>query len=162
MLRSFFAVRIITTIVVIFTLINALAFVGIGVFTSAMAIYGIFNGELYTESHPGLKILESLDIFLIALVFLIFAIGIAKLFHPNADENMAGIIPDWLNINDFAELKMVLWETILTTLIVLFVSDVVRRGGKYDWTMLVIPASITLLSASIFVLKKAEAKKGLE
>lgn len=162
MLNRFFAIRLITTIVVVFTVINAFAYVGIGVFTSIEAFIGIYNGEVHTETRPGLKILESLDIFLIALVFLIFAIGIAKLFHPNSDETLSGIIPSWLNINNFTELKMILWEAILTTMVVMFASDIVKRDGKFDWTMLIIPGSIFLLSASMYVLKKAEGSETKE
>ncbi len=159
MLNKIFATRIITTIIVIITMVNAFAFVGIGVFLSAIGIIEIFTKGLESEARPGLKILGSLDMFLIGLVFLIFAIGISKLFHPDSDKLLSGSLPPWLNLHSFAELKLILWEAILTTLVVIFVSDVVRHGEKLDWTILLIPVSIILLSASIFVLRKSDSKK---
>ena len=158
MKKQFLAVRIITIVIVIFTVINALAFIGVGIYTSIDGITGIFRGELHTDAHPGIKILESLDIFLVALVFLIFAVGIYKLFSPSAEKNVDGIIPKWLDIHDFSGLKMILWETILTTLIVLFVSDVIKKEGNMEWTLLIIPASILLLALSMFMLNKVDHK----
>jgi uncharacterized membrane protein YqhA len=159
MLRRLFAVRLITTLIVIFTLINSFALILVGAFLSVKGIIGIVRGGIGTEAHPALMILESLDVFLIALVFLIFAIGIAKLFHPGSDEELSGVVPSWLNIHNFGELKLVLWEAIMTTLVVLFAAEIVKHGGEFSWTMMVIPASILLLSVSMFVLKKSEEKE---
>ena len=156
MLKNFIAIRFIVTVIVAFMVINAIAFIGLGAYLSVDGIIGLLKGHLHTEEHPGLKIVESLDIFLVALVFLIFSVGIAKLFRPKSDEKLTGMIPSWLNIHNFTELKMVLWEAILTTLVVFFVSDVVKKEGHFEWTMLIIPASIILLSLSMLILKKAE------
>ena len=114
------------------------------------------KGEWHTESHPGLSILESLDVFLVALVFLLFAIGIAKLFIPDTAENLNIKIPEWLDIKNFTELKLLLWEAVLTTLVVYFISDVVKQEGHYSWELMIIPASIILLSLSVFILRKHE------
>jgi uncharacterized membrane protein YqhA len=146
MLRRLFAVRLITTLIVIFTLINSFALILVGAFLSVKGIIGIVRGGIGTEAHP-------------ALVFLIFAIGIAKLFHPGSDEELSGVVPSWLNIHNFGELKLVLWEAIMTTLVVLFAAEIVKHGGEFSWTMMVIPASILLLSVSMFVLKKSEEKE---
>ena len=77
----------------------------------------MFQGEIHTESHPGLSILESLDVFLVALVFLIFALGIAKLFLPEPSEKGGLRLPNWMQIQNFTQLKLLLWEAVLTTLV---------------------------------------------
>ena len=68
------------------------------------------------EHKPGLQILKGLDLFLVSIVFMILGLGILKIFvfshMPFTD------LPDWLNIKNFKELKILLWETILVTLVV--------------------------------------------
>ena len=154
MFKAILKFRFLIFVIVAFTLINALAFVGMGIFLSIEGIVGIFKGKMHTEVHPGLQILESLDVFLVALVFFIFAIGIAKLFLWNDKEDQPLHLPSWLNISNFTELKLLLWEAVLTSLVVYFVSDVVRRDGHYTWELLILPASILLLAASILFIKK--------
>jgi uncharacterized membrane protein YqhA len=143
---------------VFFTLVNAVAFVGMGIYSSVTGITNALNGELHTGVYPGLMLLESLDLFIVAVVFIVFALGIAKLFEVFPSSTTKEIVPEWLNIKNFTGLKMILWETILTTLIVLFVSDVVRKDGNLDWKDLVIPVAILLMSASMVVIKRAENK----
>ena len=135
---------------------NALLFIGIGAYFSIHGAIGIFAGELHSETHPGLQLLESLDMFLIALVFLIFALGITKLFHPGFGEKGNNMIPEWLKIKDFTGLKLILWETILISLVVLFVNEVVKADGHFEWTILLIPGAIFLLAVSLLLLKKGE------
>ena len=154
MLQRIFQTRFLVLAIVLFTIINAIAFVVMGVILSVEGITGMFKGEMHTEAHPGLKILESLDVFLIALVFLIFAMGIATLFLDKPGSEQRFKLPSWLNISNFTELKLLLWEAVLTTLVVYFVSAVVKADGDYQWELLIIPGSIVLLSLAVFVLRK--------
>ena len=156
MYKSLTVIRVLIYIVVIFTVINALALIGVGAYFSIEGILGLFNGEMHSESHPVIALLESLDIFLIALVFIIFAIGIAKLFDAKSEEQAESLMPNWLKIKTFMDLKLVLWETILITLIVLFVSDVVIQGSELSWNLLIIPISILILSASMILVKRGK------
>jgi hypothetical protein len=59
-------------------------------------------------------------------------------------------------MDTFSDLKVLLWETILTALVVFGLptlsSDLV---GKLDWTALVLPAAIMLLSLGLYFMKKA-------
>jgi len=132
------------------------AFCAIGIYLSVDGILGIFRGEIHTDTHPGLMLLESLDVFLVAIVFFIFAIGIAVLFlaKPKEDGSSTLQLPKWLNINNFTDLKLLLWEAVLTTLVVYFVSDIIKKDGHYDWTILLLPGAILLLTVSTFLLKK--------
>ena len=154
MLRRILQVRFLILLIVVFTIINAIVFILLGIFISVDGIIGLLQGQMHTEEHPGLKILESLDIFLVALVFLIFAFGIAKLFISDGNEKPGIKIPAWLDVHNFTELKLLLWEAVLTTLVVFFVSDVVKSEGHYSWELFIIPGSIIMLSLSIFILRK--------
>ena len=154
MLSRILQTRWIILIIVLFTILNAVAFMVIGIYSSVEGYIGIIKGHVHTDVHPGLYILEALDIFLVALVFLIFAMGIATLFLPDQSEETKSKIPSWLVINNFSELKLLLWEAVLTTLIVYFVSDIVRKEGNYSWEILMLPASILILSLCVYIIRK--------
>ena len=50
---------------------------------------------------------------------------------------------------------MLLWETILTTLLIVALSDLIRGlFTKLEWSTLTIPAAILLLALSLFFIKK--------
>ena len=160
MLKGFKVYQFLTLVIVIFTTINSLAFIAAGVIESFKGFKGILTGKMHTDEHPGLMILESLDMFLVALVFMVFSIDITMLFLPKSADKLREHIPEWMNIHNFMELKLILWEAILTALIVFFVSDVFKQaeGGHFSWEMLSIPVAILVLSLSIFVLRKSEHK----
>jgi hypothetical protein len=68
------------------------------------------------------------------------------------------VLPPWLQITDFFQLKALLWESILTTLVVSFVAYLVRirlGGNEVGLEVLVLPASIFIISLSLYFLKKA-------
>ncbi|NNF35786.1 MAG: YqhA family protein [Saprospiraceae bacterium] len=154
MLERIFQIRWIILIVVIFTVLNAIAFLFIGVASSVEGYIAIFSGDGGQELNPGLTILDALDDFLTALVFIIFAMGIAILFLPKKQEVLKDKLPEWLSITNFTDLKLLLWEAVLTTLVVYFVNSVVKRDGNYSWEMLILPGSILMLSLCIYILKK--------
>lgn len=144
--------RIIILIICVFTFLNALMFVGISVYRSIHAYILIFQGKI--EDRPGLHLAEALDGFLLAIVFIIFAIGISKLFIPEI-KILENIKIPWLEPNNFSELKGVLWEAVLTTLVVLFASTVVQHINDLTWDLLVIPAAILLIAAALKLLKSS-------
>jgi uncharacterized membrane protein YqhA len=154
MLTRLFQVKWIVFIIVLFTILNAIAFMAIGVYSSIEGYIGIIEGNVHSEEHPGLFILEALDIFLAALVFLIFAMGIAILFLTPNTENKRFNLPKWLEVKNFSDLKLLLWEAILTTLVVYFVSDIIKRDGNYTWDIILIPASILLLTVCLLILRR--------
>ena len=65
------------------------------------------------------------------------------------------ITPDWLKVESFTQLKLILWDTVLTTLVVLVVGNVFRAKGKYDWELVIVPAIILLISLSKHLIKKS-------
>ncbi|MCG2462321.1 YqhA family protein [Flavobacteriaceae bacterium F89] len=144
--------RIIILIICVFTFLNALVFVGISVYHSVHAYTLIFQGRM--EDRPGIYLAEALDAFLLAVVFIIFAIGIGKLFIPDI-KILDKIQITWLEPKNFSELKVVLWEAILTTLVVLFATIVVQHMDNLTWDLLVIPAAVLLIAGGLKMLKSS-------
>lgn len=144
--------RITVLIICVFTFLNALAFVGISVYHSINA-YGMFlNGEM--DKRPGIHLAEALDAFLLAMVFIIFAIGMGKLFAPDTILLRKIHLP-WLEPKDFSELKGILWEAVLTTLVVLFATVIVHSMDDLSWNLLIIPASILMIAIALKMLKSS-------
>jgi Uncharacterized protein family, UPF0114 len=73
--------RIAIIVVVIATFMNALVFVGLGIYRMVNAY--ILFAQTGLEDRPGIHLVESMDLFLISLVFLIIAFGFKKLFVPD-------------------------------------------------------------------------------
>lgn len=127
------------------------------IFTAGVGIYKTFHayGIMYfdgIEGKPGLEIVESLDLFLVALVFLILSLGFMKLFYPEF-KGLNKVNLPWLKVDDFFQLKHITWNAILLTLLITFGTHVLRANGPLEWTMLIIPASVVLFSVSSKMLK---------
>jgi uncharacterized membrane protein YqhA len=95
------------------------------------------------------------DSFLIALVLIILAIGLAQLF---IGEHIARHSEkfEWLHFHDFTELKLLLWKMILTTMLVSFFVTLYHQKENLDWTILIFPGSILLVSVSLYIVKDAK------
>jgi len=86
--------------------------------------------------------------------------GLTKLFLGKlVDDEDEKNIPKWLRINNFLELKMLLWQTILVSLVILFVDQLFEYQDNMSWNLLIIPAAILILSVSMAVINKFEHKK---
>jgi uncharacterized membrane protein YqhA len=109
--------------------------------------------------HAGLAILDTLDIFLVSLVFLIFTVGIIQLFIKHDNVEYLKAVPKWLLVNNLAELKFLLMQTIIVTLFVMTIEAFIETGAKPVIEWLYIPGVILLLSISLALLMRAENKK---
>jgi uncharacterized membrane protein YqhA len=143
-------VRFFIFFIVSFVFLNSLFFIGFGVYKSVHAYILIVQGRL--EERPGIFIAESLDSFLMALFFLIFAMGISKLFLPDKIVIKEYDLP-WLKVGNFSELKFILWEVLLTTLFVFFCTQAIIKGEHLDLSILFLPASILMLAVAYKLLK---------
>ncbi len=109
MLQKLLKIRYVYLLAVFFTLMNSVAFLISGVGHCIRGYVAFFtqivNG---TEGRPGVELLEGLNNFLISLVFLIFGLGILKIFthYHKEDQN----VPGWLKIDNFSDLKILLWK----------------------------------------------------
>ena len=145
--------RIFKTTVLVISLTmfaNFLFTAGIGVYKTIHA-YSILYAD-GVAGKPGLEIVESLDLFLVAFVFLILSLGFMKLFYPDFSGFKKINLP-WLKVDDFFHLKHLTWNAILLTLLITFGTHVIRSTGPLEWTLLIIPASVFLFSMSSKMLK---------
>ena len=104
------------------------------------------------------SLLRAVDMFLISIVLYVFSLGLLMLFS-RPDQPIPIKVPEWLRVKSFIQLKLILWEAILTTLVVSYLAGLVRLkidGQKIDYDSLYIPGGIFLIAVSLFFLKKGE------
>ncbi|HEY7254930.1 MAG TPA: YqhA family protein [Methylomirabilota bacterium] len=155
MLTRVLLLRYAYVIAVAFTLINSVVFLISGVHQSIEGYRSILRhlgGEEIVG--PRMPLLESLDSFLAALVFLIFGLGIVKIFIAH-DRVIEGL-PSWLQIHSFRELKILLWESILITIVVMSMGTVARQLQSPTWDVLVLPAVVLVLAFGLFLMRMRE------
>jgi len=144
-------IRIAIIVIVVLIFFNSLVFIGLGVYKSIHAYILIAQGSF--EERPAVHIAEALDSFLISLFFIVFSVGISKLFLPGITIFKSYDLP-WLKMDDFSSLKLVLWEMLLTTLFVFFASSLIINVEHLDWTTLITPISILMLALAYKFLKQ--------
>lgn len=147
--------RYIYLIAVIVTLVNSIFFLLTGVALSIEG-YQMFIEVKFVKlegTYPGLLLLESLDAFIISLVFMIFGIGVARIFI--FDKYDGHNLPDWLNVKTLGELKILLWRTILFALVMFTVTHLIKHPVD-SWKVLLLPIVILILSLSLFLIHKRQ------
>ncbi len=99
-----------------------------------------------------LSCIEVVDLFLLATVFYITALGLYELF---IDERIK--VPFWLEIHSIDDLKTKLTSVIVVVLSVLFLSEVVRWNGGTN--ILPLGAGIALVIAALTYFLSSQVKK---
>jgi uncharacterized membrane protein YqhA len=145
---------IIFRLISIFCFLGACFFVLAGVYRFVIGFVKLYQSIAGGEwLNPGIYIIEGLDSFMVALLFVIFSYGIFKIFILHDEENTK--FPSWLHVNSFSELKLLLWETSIVTLIVFSITIVVN-SEKTGWDQLVVPAIILMLSCAYYLTVKGK------
>ncbi len=151
---------------IIFIFIISIFFMIRGVWITVEVTLGMLKGDLsfvhYSEENikhaPSLMLLEAVDSFLLSFVFFVFSMGLYKIFFLPSDAATESKLPGWLHVASIFELKSLLWHSVLTSLVVLFLNYAVIQisANHLNWTFLVFPGSIVLVSGGLFLMKKAE------
>ncbi|MEH6537584.1 MAG: YqhA family protein [Psychroserpens sp.] len=105
-MKTFF--KFIIGIPVICSFFIAIIFLGLGIYQTGLGIEGIIKGEVHTVAAPGIKLVKSLDLFLVGFLFMVFLIGFGQLFIPKPSKLMRivdSITPPWLRIEIFFQLQ---------------------------------------------------------
>jgi uncharacterized membrane protein YqhA len=155
MFRKLLGIRYIILVAVGVLFLNSIFFiVGGTVYSVKGYIEFIRNGFIPSESYnPGLYILKGIDSFMLAIIFIIFGLGIARLFiFNNASEDQ---IPTWLRFHEMKGLKVLLWETILVTLVI-YCIQILLTNKELTIELLIFPGAILLLAIALFFVRWKE------
>jgi uncharacterized membrane protein YqhA len=79
----------------------------------------------------------------------IFAYGSAIGFAFTLPEGDGAQLPTWMKVGGVGQFKVTLAEVVIVVLIVIFARVVVEAQGKFEWSMLVLPASILLIAVAL-------------
>ncbi|MEO1518104.1 MAG: YqhA family protein [Bacteroidota bacterium] len=98
-----------------------------------------------------LGFIEIVDIFLLATVFYIIALGLYELF---IDDQI--ILPDWLKIKNLDDLKIKLITVVIVTLGVLFLGRIISWDGESELMGLGVSIGAVVAALAYFSNKKKE------
>lgn len=141
----------ISIIAVVSAVFSSLLMFTMGAFKTYNAYFFFF---LHGNTGPASKqaiayLIQGIDAFLIALVFMIFARGVYNIFI-RGDEDVTQSDSSQHGVGSIAQLKRIIAELIIIILIVNFMEDVLGSDiNTYEWEILVIPISIVLLSLGL-------------
>lgn len=105
------------------------------------------------------QLVSSVDVFLFALVLIIFGVGVYELFIANVDpeDKPADTRPTWLKISSVDDLKSSLGKVILMVLIVSFFKHVLEIDAEM-WSptaLLYLAIGILLISGALYLTHKS-------
>jgi uncharacterized membrane protein YqhA len=148
----------------------------VGAMVGALLMFWQGGLYLYEAWHtiltPGLEVaersvtvpvLEAVDAFLFGIVLVIFAYGIAIGFVFTLPEDFGHALPNWMKIEGVSQLKGILSEVVIVVLIVIFariVVGTVDSGKPFEWSMIVLPASILMIAVALRMIELAGGKGG--
>ncbi len=126
MVRSLLRIRYLATVVALVFALHAAGFLVLGVLRAVQAYRLFFTPDgLGPEARPGVHIAESVDALLFSLVLLVLSLGTASLFLTTADTEDRQKLPEGMRVKSLTELKLLLWEAILATLVVAAASGII-------------------------------------
>lgn len=119
------------------------------------------HGETIAERAVTVPVLEAVDAFLFGIVLVIFSYGIAIGFVFNLADDYVRTLPAWMRIEGVSQLKGILSEVVIVVLIVIFariVVGTVDSGKSFEWSMIVLPASILMIAVALKMIELAGGK----
>jgi uncharacterized membrane protein YqhA len=159
MFRLLLRIRYLAAIVALVFALHAVGFLVLGI-RRAFEAYSLLvrPDSSGRAGPPGVHIAESVDALLFSLVLLVLALGTASLFLTAGEKDDNSDLPPMMRVKSLTELKLLLWEAILATLVVAAASAIISALPDLEWKHLVLPAAIFVLSLSYFLLKRTESK----
>lgn len=161
--KHLYPLRYMSLAAVIASLFGAALMCFIGIAKTVRAFAAYINQGVDPNSTLSLKaanfavayLIQAVDAFLIALVFLLFSCGVYTLFIRKIDMAEFGVL-SWINIANISQLKNILAELIIIILFVKFLEAALLNLTALSWEMLILPISTLLLALA---LKFLELKK---
>ncbi len=121
------------------------------------------DAHAVAERAATVPVLEAVDAFLFGIVLVIFSYGIAIGFVFNLSDDYVRTLPVWMRIEGVSQLKGILSEVVIVVLIVIFariVVGTVDSGKPFEWSMIVLPASILMIAIALRMIELAGGKGG--
>jgi uncharacterized membrane protein YqhA len=153
--------KVLISIIAYFVLASGIALTGLAAYRFVMAFSHMGSSDAHNiPGKMAIGLLHAVDLFLVAIVFYVLSIGMLILF-TDADSGFPIKLPRWLHVESFVELKIILWEAILTALVVDYIAGLAEKkinGEELTIYNLILPGAVLLISLSLFFVKK-EGKK---
>ena len=156
MLRFFFGVRYLFVVAVVSLLVGTAVMLFIGAYEVYEAVHAVIAPHNPEVNESMLYVVESLDTFIIAFILLYFAYSVYFLtLAPGKDSEKAEDIPmpEWLKVQSLGEMKKTLLEVIVVALSLFWLRIVLIQTTEFQWTDLVLPASILAIAGSVRIMK---------
>jgi len=157
--------RFIVVLAVVFAVLGAIALFLVAsadIWSMVIETWNVFIHHAHPENfHENLigKIIGAIDLYLMAVVLLIFAFGIYELFVSEIDEAEGSEVGEsLLAIHSLDELKSKLGNVIVMVLIVSFFKKVIHMEFGTPLDMLYLAGSIFALALSLYFMHKAHEK----
>src|SRR5215212_8510707 len=152
--RIISASRYVIIVAVICIFMTGLALLVYGASETYELVTHLFNGGVNAKSAKALLLaaIELVDLFLLATVLFVIAIGLYELF---IDDNLP--LPNWLEIHTLDDLKDKLIGVVIVVLGVLFLGQVISWDGQRD--LLGYGAAIALVVAALTYFLSQQPKK---
>jgi len=147
--------RIVLVVAVAASMFGAVLMFLLGV-KKTIAAYAIFLGQLTAPLKDGATadnksialLIQSIDAFMIGMVFIIFAYGITTLFIKKIDVPKDNVF-SWVRITNINQLKVIVGEMIVIILFVKFLEVILLSAEELTFEMFVLPVGIALLALAL-------------
>lgn len=155
--------RLFIIFAVVFALIGSVALfiiASVDIYSVAVSTFKYYTGKLEGDLHEiALSgIIMAVDLYLIAVVLLIFAFGLYELFISDIDIAKSSTSSKILEIKNLDQLKDKLAKVIVMVLIVSFFNRVLHMEIKNSTDMLYFALSILALSGGLYLLHKGSGE----
>src|SRR5215211_3391485 len=149
MKKIFSILKVVITGIALLVLLAGIALTVLGAFEMVLAFSHLQTADAHhMPALIGTGLLKAVDLFLMVIVFFVFSLGILVLFN-NPEAPLPVKLPEWLRVKNFVQLKVVLWEAILTTLVVSYLVDLAEKkmyGIQINLQSLIVPGAIFLIA----------------
>lgn len=165
--RLLYSTRFLSIIAVVGSIISSIILFIQGIVIIYEGLFNYFKNE-HNESGSQRtydlfeQIVSSVDVFLFALVLIIFGVGVYELFVTQVDpvEQNNDSRPSWLRISSVDDLKSSLGKVILMVLIVSFFKHVLEfTHWNEAISMLYMSIGIVLISAALYLAHKSNGEE---
>lgn len=156
MLRLLFGARYLNVIAVVSLLVGMAVMLVLGAYHVYEALHAIVAPVRPEVNESMVFIVESVDNFVLSFILLYFAYSVYFLFlAPEEDPASAKktSIPKWLRVQNLGEMKKTLLQVIVVALSLFWLRIVIIQTNEFQWTDLVLPASILAIAGAVRIMK---------